>query len=69
MDRNPHVHDSLQPALDRIAGSARTEFTEAELLAAERARNVNKAERMAERAAEWALDAQIRFQDAMGVPA
>lgn len=43
--------------------------TEAELLAADRARNVNKAERMAERDADYALDLQIKWQAATGVPA
>lgn len=44
-------------------------YTEAELLAAERARNVNKAERMAERDADYALDLQIKWQAATGAQA
>ena len=38
-------------------------ITEDELLAADRARNVNKAERAIEREAEYALDLQIKHQN------
>ena len=34
---------------------------EADLLAADRARNVNKAERAVQRAADWALDQELRM--------
>ena len=36
-------------------------ITEDELLAADRARNVNKAERAVQRAADWALDQELRM--------
>lgn len=42
------------------------ESAEAELLEADRARNVNKAERAIEREAEYALDLQIKHQNLPG---
>lgn len=41
-------------------------ISEADLLEADRARNVNKAERAIEREAEYALDLQIKHQNLPG---
>ena len=56
------VHDAFTDALRVISGDAREE---ADRLAADRARNVNKAERAVERNAEYALRLQQRYEDAM----
>lgn len=41
-------------------------ISEADALAADRARNINKAERAIEREAEYALDLQIKHQNLTG---
>lgn len=57
-----NVHPAFTDALRVISGDAREE---ADRLAADRARNVNKAERAVERNAEYALRLQQRYEDAM----
>ena len=57
------AHEAFSDALRVISGDARQE---AERLAADRARNVNKAERAIEREAEYALDLQIKHQNLPG---
>ncbi len=57
------VHPAFTDALRVISGDARQE---ADALAADRARNVNKAERAIEREAEYALDLQIKHQSLPG---
>lgn len=56
------AHEAFKDALRVISGDARQE---AERLAADRARNVNKAERAVERNAEYAFRLQCQHQDAM----
>ncbi len=57
------VHPAFTAALRVISGDARQE---AERLAADRDRNLNKAERAIEREAESALDLQIKHQNLTG---
>jgi len=57
------AHEAFSDALRVISGDARQE---AERLAADRARNVNKAERSIDREADIALDLQIKHQNLPG---
>lgn len=57
------AHEAFSDALRVISGDARQE---AERLAADRARNVNKAERAIDREADIALDLQIKHQNLPG---
>lgn len=66
---NAHLPPCLARALAPMAppqSVVHQVITEDELLAADRARNINKAERAIEREAEYALDLQIKHQNLPG---
>lgn len=64
----PNIGAAQQAALrpDALGTQARIALSEEELLAIDRARNVNKAERLTQLAAERDLDQQIQHQDEWG---
>lgn len=75
--RNAHVHPAFRPMLALMSGEVQTVRyartaandegpTEAELISADVASNVNKAEHLAQANADRALELQIQMQGALG---